>query len=72
MVEFYDDRRSLSHHHTLEHTFEFAERKEAANYEVRKHDAFTVRPGTSVGPFSRTFEKDLSRRVLAPEPTAAG
>ena len=66
VVEYYDDRRSLSHHHTLEHTHEFAERKAAADYEVRKHEAFTVRPGKSVGPFARTFEKDPSKRVLAP------
>jgi quinol monooxygenase YgiN len=66
VVEYYDDRRSLSHHHTLEHTLEFAERKAAADYEVRKHEAFTVRPGKSVGPFARTFKKDPSKRVLAP------
>ncbi|MBM5810619.1 MAG: antibiotic biosynthesis monooxygenase [Gammaproteobacteria bacterium] len=55
VVEYYDDRGSLSHHHTLAHTFDFADRKARAGYESRKHDAFTLRPLASVGPWARSF-----------------
>ncbi|MCC7410067.1 MAG: antibiotic biosynthesis monooxygenase [Gammaproteobacteria bacterium] len=55
VVEYYDDRRSLSHHHTLAHTLAFAERKARAGYERRKHEAFTLRPIASVGPWARRF-----------------
>jgi quinol monooxygenase YgiN len=57
VVEYYDDRASLSEHHTLPHTFEFAARKAEAGYEIAKHQAFTLRPLASVGPCARLFEE---------------
>jgi len=65
VVEYYDDRRSLSHHHTLPHTFEFARIKAEADYESAKHQAFTLRPMLSLGPWGRLFKPDASLRVQA-------
>lgn len=58
VIEYYDDRRSLSHHHTLPHTLQFAENKARAGYESQKHQAFTMRPIASVGPYARLFRKE--------------
>lgn len=66
VVEYYDDRRSLSHHHTLAHTFEFARIKAEARYESEKHQAFTLRPLLSLGPWARVFTVDPTRRVALP------
>jgi len=55
VVEYYDDRSSLSHHHTLPQTLKFADHKAGAGYESRKHEAFTLRPIASAGPWARTF-----------------
>lgn len=64
VVEYYDDRSSLSHHHTLPHTLQFAARKSRAAFEYRKHEAFTLWPVASAGTWARTF-------LTAPEGSVA-